>query len=142
MNLNDDAAGRLEALEVKLGLKDSPPPEDQWDQQHASYLLGCEAELTEAKSRKDKSQIDAVTAAMTEFLDSLGPQRRKAVQAIMATDRPLRGQAMPRTVFHQGAFGMDHGSTETRHYADGRTETISAATNEPASPPATFGRRS
>ena len=96
--MNDDAASRLDQLEVRLGLKDSPPPEDEWDQQNASYLLGCEAELVEAKARKDKAQADAVAAAMTALLDTLSTPRRKAVQKLMEHDRPLRGQPMPKLV--------------------------------------------
>ena len=139
-----DTADRLRRLEVKLGFRDAepPPPEGGTDQFIASYALGLEAELAEAKGRKDRVQVDATTAAMTELLDRLGPQRRKAVQRIMAADRETRGQPMPQMVWVWGPYGMNSGSTETRHYADGRVETIDAATGEAASPPATFGPRS
>ena len=141
--MNDDAASRLERLEVKLGFRDPEPPapEGGTDQFIASYLLGCEAELKQARGDKNKTQADLITAEMTARLDSLSPQRRKAVQKIMDADRPLRGQPMPQMVSVWGPYGMSSGSTETRHYRDGRSETISA-TGEPALPPPTLGPRS
>ena len=90
--MNGDAASRLDDLEIRLGFKAEPPPPDQWDQQHSNYLLGLEEELKQARADKNKVQVDATTAAMTEFLDTLSPERRKAVQKIMARDRLTRAR--------------------------------------------------
>ncbi len=127
-----DTTARLDALEVRLGIRDSRPPEDEWDQQHASYLLGCEAELTEARSRKDRPQIDAITVEMKALLDGFTPERRKAVRKLMEHDRPLRGQPMPKMcdVLYVDDRYQKSGSTETRHFRNGSTETVDSATGE------------
>ena len=98
--MNDDMASRLERLETKLGFKDSrePLPPGGSDQLIASYLLGLEAGLKEARGTKDKAQADLITVEMTARLGALSPERRKVVQAIMAHDRPLRGQPGPKLV--------------------------------------------
>ena len=98
--MTDNMASRLERLETKLGFKDSRPPlpEGGTDQLIASYLLGCEAELKEARGTKNKALADEVTVAMTERLDALGPERRRSVKKLMDRDRPLRGQPMPKMV--------------------------------------------
>ena len=42
MNLNDDAAGRLDRLEVKLGFRDCrAPTADRWDQQPRFLPVGA-----------------------------------------------------------------------------------------------------
>ena len=109
--MTDTADDRLHRLEVKLGFRDAepPPPEGGTDQLIASYALGLEAGLAEARGDKDKTQADLITAEMTAVLDRLSPDRRKTVKKIMAHDRPLRAQPGPKLVDVVPPYGSGTG---------------------------------